>query len=128
MAVSTLKGAHILVVEDEAIIAYDLQSMLSEAGALVVGPARTLCAAEQMGANSVLSAAILDVRVGGKTVFSLARQLADRGIPIAFHTGDADGHSLADDWPDAEILIKPAGRATILATLTKLVNRQSCRS
>jgi len=119
-----LTGARILVVEDEAIIAFDLQAMLSEAGALVVGPARTLRAAEQFATEVDISAAILDIRLDGKTIFSVARQLADRGIPFAFHTGAAEGHGLDTDWPGAEVLIKPAARATILATLSKLIDRQ----
>jgi DNA-binding NtrC family response regulator len=111
------------IVEDEAVIAFDLHSMLAEAGALVVGPARTLRAAELLAASNGLAAAILDVRIGSKTTFPLARQLVQRGIPFAFHTGDAAG-TLAAEWPHAQVLVKPAGREVIMSTVVRLVERQ----
>ena len=117
----SLLGARIFVVDDEAIIALDLHSILAEAGAFVIGPARTLDAAQVLAERSELAAAILDVRLGSKSVLPVAKVLADRGIPFAFYTGDAKGHDLASNWPDVQILTKPAERAVIIVALARIL-------
>jgi DNA-binding NtrC family response regulator len=120
-----LHGARILIVEDEAIIALDLDGLLSEAGAVVVGPARTLAAARPLAEMSTLSAAILDVRIGGDMVLPIAAILASRRIPFAFHTADADCGGLLAAWPEAQILTKPSASALIIQTMAKLVTTRS---
>src|SRR5262245_2187311 len=102
-----LSGARILIVEDEPNIALELQTILTEAGAVVVGPARTLSAAQKLARNGGLSAALLDVQVGEHPILPIAELLAGRGIPFAFHTGHGDGESLSAEWPEAEVLTKP---------------------
>jgi DNA-binding NtrC family response regulator len=120
-----LSGARILVVEDEVIIALELQTLLTEAGAVVVGPARTLLAADTLARNEVLSAALLDVQVGDHAIFPIAEFLAERGIPFAFHTGHGDGHSLSVNWPQAEVLTKPSRATLIIQAMTRLVRRRA---
>jgi DNA-binding response OmpR family regulator len=119
-----LAGTRILVVEDEAIIAFDLTEVLTRAGADVVGPARTLAAALGQAARGEFSAALLDVWLGSETVFPVAKALFDRGIPLVFHTGDANGAALTNVWPGCEILTKPASREAIVGIFVKLLARQ----
>jgi DNA-binding response OmpR family regulator len=120
----TLAGSRILVVEDEAVIALDLTEALTDAGAAVVGPAMTLRAALRHAINGELSAALLDVRLGTETVFPVAKILFDRGIPLAFHTGDPDASTLRRAWPESEILTKCATREAIVGALAKLLARR----
>jgi DNA-binding response OmpR family regulator len=112
-----LKGIRVLVVEDEAIIALDLKSILQAAGATVVGPARTLSAAEELAASGDLAAAILDVQLGDATVFPVVRLLRNRGIPFLFHTGRAEPRF------GAEVIVKPATSAHIVAGVARLTRR-----
>ena len=116
-----LSGIRILVVEDEAIIALDLKAILEEAGATVIGPARTLLAATELAASGDLAAAILDVQLGDGTIFPVARLLADRRIPFLFHTGRADAGALARFG--AEVIVKPATSALIVAGMARLTRR-----
>jgi DNA-binding response OmpR family regulator len=119
-----LAGARILIVEDEAVIAFDLTEALTEAGAAVVGPAMTLTTAFRHATDGELSAALLDVRLGSETVFPVAKALFDRGIPLAFHTGDPDASTLGSGWPESEILTKPASREAVVGALAKLLARR----
>ena len=118
-----LAGARILVAEDEAIVAFDLADALIDAGAGVVGPAMTLTSAFRHALNGEFSAALLDVHLGSKTIFPVAKVLVDRGIPVAFHTGDPDQQALANEWPMSEVLAKPASREAIVGTLARLIAR-----
>ena len=122
MPAQSLNGARVLVVEDEALIAYDIREGLADAGAVVVGPAATVDKALSLADANDLSAAILDVRLDGETVFPVAAALCARSIPFVFHTGDTEGRKvLTADWSGKEVLSKPAGRATIVAALAKLL-------
>jgi DNA-binding response OmpR family regulator len=123
-----LAGARILVVEDDALVALDLTEALTDAGAAVVGPATTLAAAFRHATNGKLSAALLDVRLGSETVFPAAKVLSDRGVPLAFHTGDPDASTLARAWPESEVLTKPASRVAIVGTLAKLLTLRKARA
>ncbi len=89
-AARTLSGARVLVVEDEAFIAFELQATLTDAGAQVIGPSLTLAEAFALASRENLSAAVLDVRLGRDTIGPVARQLAARGIPFLFYTGQVE--------------------------------------
>ena len=82
-----LHGARILVAEDDAILAYDLQNLLRDAGAVILGPARTLADTLAFARSAELSCAVLDVNLRGEVVFPAARVLKERGVSIVFHTG-----------------------------------------
>lgn len=56
-----LKGKHILIVEDEALLGFDLLHAVAGAGAGVTGPCRTLGEAMKAAKNIPISAAVLDV-------------------------------------------------------------------
>ena len=122
MPAQSLNGARVLVVEDELLIAHDIREGLADAGAVVIGPATSVDKALSLAEANDLSAAILDVRLDGETVFPVAAALSARSIPFVFHTGDAGGQDLcAVDWPGNEVLLKPAGRAMIVAAVAKLL-------
>jgi DNA-binding response OmpR family regulator len=121
MSPQSLNGARILMVEDEPLIALEIGEGLVEAGAVVIGPSSTVARALDLVGTRDLEAAILDVRLDGETVFPVAAALCARAIPFVFHTGDAIGRTLAADWPDNEVLSKPADRDRIVAALAKLL-------
>ena len=88
MAETSFKGRRILVVEDEMMIAMLVEDMLGELGCAVVGPAHALDTALAMAASEVgLDAALLDVNLGGTSVFPVADALRAKGVPAIFSTG-----------------------------------------
>ena len=84
---STLRGARVLVVEDEAILSLDLEAMLLDLGCMIAGSADKLDDALQMARTSDFDVALLDVNLGGKRVDPVAEAIRARGIPIVFVTG-----------------------------------------
>ena len=79
--------ATVLVVEDEALIALDLQSLLENAGYRVVGPASSAAAALKLLDQFVPDVALLDVDLGRSDVFGVANELAIRKTRFIFLTG-----------------------------------------
>src|SRR5690606_16128043 len=93
--VATLvSGNHVLVVEDETLVAVQILQLLSSAG-IRTSRAGTVDAAEQAVATGTYDAAILDVNLHGHMIFPVARMLQKRGTPILFVTG----YDFAGLWP-----------------------------
>ncbi|WP_114946398.1 response regulator [Microvirga calopogonii] len=86
--VSVLRGRRILVVEDEYLMAEDLQFDLERAGAQVIGPVASVADALKMiAAEGNLDGAILDVNLRGEKAFPVADALRERGVPFVLATG-----------------------------------------
>jgi two-component SAPR family response regulator len=102
-----IEGIRVFVVEDEALVAMNLEMILEDLGCVIVGPAMRFDRAEEMvNGNLPADAAILDVNVGGREVFPLASQLTERGMPIVFATG-YDQSGIPSEWHDRPMLQKP---------------------
>src|ERR1700751_4383382 len=84
-----LCGRHILVVEDEMIVAQLLQDMLADLGCLTVGPAASVDEALSMIEMQAFDAAVLDVNLSGQMSYPVADALAALGTPFVFSTGYA---------------------------------------
>jgi CheY-like chemotaxis protein len=113
-------GGRILVAEDEILIALDLSSMLTDAGAEVVGPATTLRAAKAIAQSDLLTAAILDVRLGRETTDSIAAILSERQIPFVFYTGEELPADMQARWPNSTVIVKPARQTALIAAIARL--------
>jgi DNA-binding LytR/AlgR family response regulator len=78
----------ILIVEDEYLIAADLESQIRDDGGKVARLALSVEAAEQeLQKSTDIAGVILDVNVGGITSFGLADALMEAGLPFVFFTG-----------------------------------------
>ena len=113
--------SRILIVEDEALIALELNSGLSRLGWTVMGPASSLDEGLKMADQAQdLIAAVLDVNLDGRSVFPLAQALQDRSIPFVFCTGydvvDLDGR-----FKDAPVMHKPVDISLLDRKLTGLI-------
>ena len=96
-----LHGRRILIVEDIAIIAYGFEDILKGAGAEVVGPALQLKVAERLAGDEKISGTLLDIRLNGDEVWSVAPLLDRKGAclsssPQGILTGTACRRNGAD--------------------------------
>src|SRR5437764_6538497 len=78
-----------LVVEDEFLIALEVDDALRRAG--VVGPVATPEDAARLATEEQLDAAVLDVELRGGRVFPAADALARLSVPFVFLMGYAPG-------------------------------------
>ena len=117
LAAETPRG-RILVVEDQAVVALDLQRTLREAGYRVVGPATSLPAVEALLARGKVDAALVDADAG-RLAFVLADRLADAGVPVLFLT--ARSNPLPARHAGAPILEKPFSRPRLLEALATVM-------
>jgi CheY-like chemotaxis protein len=111
----------VLVVEDDFIVAYDMQMMLEEQGARVLGPASCLAEAQALLAKERPTAAVLDVNLGGEYVFPLADELRAQDVPFVFATAYADDDRLFPQATrSAPRLPKPVLPNVLIAQLLRL--------
>jgi CheY-like chemotaxis protein len=82
-----LRGASILLLEDDALISIDAEDMLRTIGAGQVFVTHTLEAAADILGREAIDGAVLDVLIGRSRSDGLARLLADRRIPVVFASG-----------------------------------------
>ena len=76
----------VLLVEDEPLIALDVERDLRTAGARVIA-AGYLDAALSMTEHPDLSGAVVDLRLGADSAMPICQRLADRKLPFVVHTG-----------------------------------------
>ena len=119
-----LKGVRLLVVEDDAILLMELEEILQEAGAEIVGRCRTVADALVSVEKDSISAAVLDVRIGDVTIAPVARQLGQRGTPFFFYTGQVVSDPALEEWRGCKFVAKPAQAHTIVAAVIDLLHRR----
>jgi DNA-binding response OmpR family regulator len=113
-----LEGLRILVLEDEFLIAMDVEQLCRDNGAIEV-EIRTTMEDLDEGQLAGFDAAIIDVMLGGVSTLDFARRLAERGVPFIFSTGYADNRDIARLFPDVGVVGKPySGEALIAAVVT----------
>ena len=83
----SLDGLQILVVEDEFLLALEVEATLLSFGCSVVGPFAKLSKALDAARRTALDAAVLDINLAGDMVYPLADLLSSRGVPFVFLTG-----------------------------------------
>jgi len=116
-----LRGARVLLLEDDAVIAMEMQERLNDLGIVVLGPFATIEDAEASLARELPQAALLDANVGGRTSLDLAVALSARGASVAFCTGYHDLKDLPAALAAAPLLTKPVSDADLRAALSAMI-------
>lgn len=122
-ATPALRGARVLVVEDDAILLMDMEMILRDAGAEIVGSCRTIMDALTTVRKQPLSIAVLDVRIGGETIAPVARLLCKHGTPFVFYTGQVGKDPALAEWAGSRIVAKPAPGRTIIEAVAETLGR-----
>jgi CheY-like chemotaxis protein len=118
-----LGGVRVLVVEDDALLAMDLEAMLVEAGAVVVGLCQTVDEAMLRADAADFAVAVLDFGLGSEAVSPVARRLANRGVPFILYTGKSRHEPSLAEWGDRSIVQKPASPRVLVSAVRTALSR-----
>jgi CheY-like chemotaxis protein len=80
-------GRRLLIVEDELLIALELQHIVEQLGGTVIGPAGSVAGALQLLSATTPDAALLDANLEENRVTPVAQACRDRSVPFALVTG-----------------------------------------
>lgn len=106
MKPNSLAGVRILLLEDEPLIALEVEDLCRENGAAEVVTHSVVDEAES-AINGRFDVAVIDLILRGKSALPLADRLLTAQVPIVFTTGgDADGQ-LSARFPNAPLVRKP---------------------
>ncbi len=117
---NTIAGKHILVVDDEPLIAMDMVASLEDEGCEIVGPATTLHKALTLVETEDIDAALLDANLAGDPVDELAAVLVRRGIPFAFVSGYGR-EGLPQAYQQMALIRKPFQRQRLIDVVREMV-------
>jgi CheY-like chemotaxis protein len=121
-APSPLRGARILVVEDEPFIAFDLMMAIEEAGAVAIGPAATVAEALDFIGNDPPDGAILDVNLPDGTVGPVLDALP-KAAGVVVHTGVGLPPEIRAVHPDVPVYSKPTAPQVLLQRIAGALKR-----
>ena len=115
-----LEGLHVLVVEDEMLLAFELVEDLRAVGAVPLGPIATV----EKGLKFIetadrIDAAVLNVMLHRQEAFPVADELSRRGIPFVFVTGN--DKAVKARFPGTPVHPKPADMTKIVSTLASVI-------
>lgn len=116
-----LRGHRIMVVEDDALVALDLETMLLMAGCEVVGPLARLDQALTAALSAEFDGALLDIHLRGMLVYPVADVLVSRRIPFMFLSGYSY-RDLPERFSDRPISTKPYVARTLLLKLAEVLD------
>lgn len=120
MADHDLEDRNILIVEDDLLIAMDLEQTLNDAGCIVVGFVPSVARAMAKIDNNRIDAALLDVTLGGEMVFAIADRLSADGIPFVFITGKPQ--SVPEHYGTHPVIAKPYSPPAVLEALAAVIS------
>jgi DNA-binding response OmpR family regulator len=111
----------VLVVEDEVMVAMDLELLLQQHGWRVLGPATTLAEALRLLADRTPDVALLDLNLQGQLVTPVAEQLRARGVPFVVVSAYRNPGRMAAALAGAPAVGKPIDERRLLAALRQAV-------
>ncbi|BAK65779.1 putative response regulator receiver protein [Sphingobium sp. SYK-6] len=120
-ASGSMHGKSVLVVEDEPLVALDIVSVLSEAGASVIGPVTNKADALESAQHLPLDLVLLDGNLQGETVEDIAEALRGRNIPFLMVSGYGASH-LPEALSQERIVLKPFVAGELLRSAEQMLH------
>lgn len=117
-----MSSTRVLVVEDESLIAFHIESLLEDNGFEVFGSAATADQAMKLISDKLPDIGVLDINLGsGATSFPVAEYLVRKKRPILFLSGySAALVRLPETFADAPRLAKPFNDRQFVETVKNL--------
>ena len=102
-----LDGLRILVLEDEFLIAMDVEQLCRDHGAGEVVIARDLAEIDGRQVATHFDAAIVDLMLGATSTLDFASGLRAAGVPFVFASGYSDPDEIKASFPGVRLVGKP---------------------
>lgn len=119
-----LAGRRCLVLDDEFLIALDIQQALEQAGAAEVVCAANVESALMSVRGGGFDLAVLDLRLGraGGNSLPVAAALEETGTPFIFLTGMSGDAEHTRAYPEAPVVEKPYDGVALLGAVAKALD------
>lgn len=119
-----LEGLRVLVLEDEVLIAMDVEQICYDNGAAGVVTVRDLGEIDQDAIPALADVVIVDLMLGGVSTLDFARRLHETGVPFVFASGYTDVEELTAAFPDIALIAKPYAGADLVDAVAAACGRK----
>lgn len=102
-----LRGRRVMVLEDDVLIAMDMEDFLLAEGCQVVGPISNVEAALETVETGELDGAVVDLNLRGELSVPVIEALKSRGLPVIVCSGYAELTGVQDMLKDVPMVPKP---------------------
>ena len=118
-----LSGLRVLVVEDELVIAMELENLLRRLGCIALDAVPTIQQALGVLASEQLDLVVLDVNLQGQRVTPVAEALKERSVPFVVVTGYGSERLPEKALQDAPCLRKPVNGKQLASVIADILAR-----
>ena len=117
-----LAGLRILIVEDEFLLAMELETLLQRGGCTVLGPASSVGQALAVLDGEQPELALLDVNLKGERATPVAAALQARDVPFVLITGYSALQLSEPELRDAPRIDKPVSCSALRRAVTAVLS------
>jgi DNA-binding NtrC family response regulator len=107
----------ILLLEDEVLIAMDMEDRLLDSGYDVIGPFASVSDALDAIEQAPIDGAVVDLNLGGEMSFPVIEALKARGLPVIVCSAYADLPEFKTRLPDVPLISKPCDTGKLISLL-----------
>lgn len=118
-----LDGLRILLLEDEFLIAMDVEELCRDNGASEVTIMRSLAEVDQQSSAIQFDVAIIDLMLAGESTLEFARDLYDRKVPFVFASGYSETVEIDTQFPGVAMVDKPYSGADLIESVAASYGR-----
>jgi len=111
----------VLILEDEAVIALNLQDELQDAGYSIGGPFTTCSDALAWLQTNTPDLAVLDTILKDASCDEVVRELADRKVPFLIYSGHREDQELLAEFNDVQWIEKPVPPSVLIEECKQLL-------
>ncbi|OUJ16579.1 hypothetical protein HK27_03445 [Acetobacter orientalis] len=116
-----LANASVLIVEDQLLIAMDIEQALADHGVTNVRTVASVYEGIQAIRQKTPDVALLDLNLGNETSAEIALLLRQKNVPFLFATGYADRSMIPAGFEDVPVIRKPYATPAVLRELENML-------
>lgn len=113
------RDIRIMLLEDQMLIAMDVEGMLADRGFTSVSTVNSVAEANKLIGRAPPALAVLDVNLGDETSISVARKLRELGVPFVFATGYGESRVIPPELSEVLVVRKPYDAESLLRALQR---------
>ncbi len=120
-----LQGLRLLLLEDEILIAMDVEQLCRDNGAEDVVTIRDLAQIEPDGLAGRFDAAIVDLMLGGESTLDFAKRLVEQNLPFVIASGYSFSEEIKSELVGIAVVEKPYLGTDLVEALAAACGRSS---
>lgn len=124
LSANILSDLRILLLEDEFLIAMDVEMLCRDHGAAEVVIKQSLDGLEDDNSLADFDVAIIDLMLSGVSTLPFAQRLARSGRPFVFASGHVELDEVLKDFPDVPVIGKPYTGADLIEAVASVAGRR----